>query len=379
MEKEGFDWKKTAAVIFCAASALLAGWLVLRYLLSALLPFLVAAVIAAAVRPLAEKLTAKIRISERTASAVLVFILLAAVTLACSFGIRRLISELGRLASGISEEGNAVGEIISEIVNMTEGLGEKIALIFHHDNTGEAAAMGEKINQWLSGMFSNIINTISSRIPGIISSIIGALPGLLLALTVTVIASFYFALDRDRISDALSSLLPDGTRRLLPNIKKGAARTAANYLRAYSLILFMTFAEVFFGLSVLGVDYSFIIALITALVDFLPVFGVGTVLIPWAIACFLLRNISRGVGLLIIYAVVVVIRQFTEPKIVGGTLGIHPLLTLFAMYIGFRLLGVAGMIIGPVLVTAVRALMPMIPLRIPKNDEVVESFPGSKK
>lgn len=360
MKNEGFDWKKAAAVIFCVSAAAFAAWFTLRYLFSALLPFIIAAIIAAVVRPLAIKICEKNNMSVRIVSAGLVFLLLGIVTLACSFGIRRLITELGELAAGINEDGNAVGEMLSALVEMTNGLGERIAGLFHRGRAEDVSVLGDQINEWLTEMFNNAVNAIGARLPGLISSIVAALPGLLLGLTVTVISAFYFALDRDRIISAISSILPDGTKKALPHIKKEAAQTAASYIRAYSLILFMTFAEVFFGLSVIGVDYSFIIALITALVDFLPVFGVGTILIPWAIACFLLQNVSRGIGLLILYLAVVIIRQFTEPKIVGGTLGIHPLLTLFAMYLGFRLLGVIGMIIGPVIVTVARALVPVI-------------------
>lgn len=103
-------------------------------------------------------------------------------------------------------------------------------------------------------------------------------------------------------------------------------------------------------------DYAFLLAAVIAVIDILPVLGVGTVLIPWATIAFIERNMRLGFGLLILYGVIVIVRQFAEPKIVGGTLGIHPLLTLAAMYLGFRLFGVAGMIIGPILALLARAI-----------------------
>ena len=322
--------------------------------------FIVAAIIASLARLPSKKIAERTRMSPRVVSAILVFLILAVFTLVCSFAIRRLISELGSLASGLSEDGNALREVISKVVNLTDGIGIRIAEFLHTGKAEEVSALGDRIDEWLSGLFSGAMNSVSSRIPGLISSIVGSLPGLLLGLTVTVISAFYFALDRDKIASALTSLLPPGTRKLMPHIKREAAYTAASYLKAYSLIFLMTFAEIFFGLTVIGVDYSFIIALVTAVVDILPVLGVGTVLIPWAVICLATGGVRRGVGLIILYVATIMIRQFTEPRILGGNLGIHPLLTLFSMFIGFRLFGIVGMLGGPLLITGIRILIPLI-------------------
>lgn len=360
MGKHDFDWGRLSSVIFCALVGAFLLWAIFRYLFAVLLPFIVAALIAYLARLPAKKIAERTRLSPRVVSAALVFIILAVFTLACSFAVRRLISELGSLASGIGDDGNALREVISKLVNLTDGIGIRIAGFLRLGKPDDVAELGVRIDNWLSGLFSGAMNSVSSRIPGLISSIVGAIPGLLLGLTVTVISSFYFALDRDKITAALTSLLPPGTRKLMPHIKREAAYTAASYLKAYSLIFLMTFAEIFFGLTIIGVDYSFIIALITAVVDVLPVLGVGTVLIPWAVICLATGEISRGVGLIVLYVAAVVIRQFTEPRILGGNLGIHPLLTLFSMFIGFRLFGIVGMLGGPLLITGIRIMLPLL-------------------
>ena len=360
MEKREFDWGRLSSVIFCALVGVVVLWAVFRYLLAALIPFIVAAIIASLARLPAKKISERTRMSPRVVSAILVFLILAVFTLVCSFAVRRLISELGSLASGINEDGNALREMISKIVNLTDGIGIRIAEFLHTGKAEEVSALGDRIDEWLSDLFSGALSSVSSRIPGLISSIVGALPGLLLGLTVTVISAFYFALDRDKITAAITSLLPPGTRKLMPHIKREAAYTAASYLKAYSLIFLMTFAEIFFGLTVIGVEYSFIIALITAVVDILPVLGVGTVLIPWSIVCLATGDVKRCIGLIILYIVTVMIRQFTEPRILGGNLGIHPLLTLFSMFIGFKLFGILGMIGGPLLITGIRIFAPLM-------------------
>ena len=109
----------------------------------------------------------------------------------------------------------------------------------------------------------------------------------------------------------------------------------------------MTFLEAFVGLSILGVNYAFILAVVIAIVDVLPILGTGTVLVPWAIFAFISSDIRLGIGLLVLYGVTLIVRQLVEPKIVGSTLGIHPLLTLASVYIGLELLGFIGIFVGP--------------------------------
>ena len=121
------------------------------------------------------------------------------------------------------------------------------------------------------------------------------------------------------------------------------------------LIMGLTFFELFIGFTVLGVKYSFLAALGVALVDILPIFGVGTVLVPWAILMFLTGDQFLGVGILALWAIISVVRQFAEPKIVGKSLGISPVLTLLATYAGLRLFGVPGMIGAPAIAVFVKA------------------------
>ena len=123
------------------------------------------------------------------------------------------------------------------------------------------------------------------------------------------------------------------------------------------LILGLTFIELFIGFSVIGVNYAFLAALGVALVDILPIFGAGTVLVPWGVVALLTGNRFTGLGLLVIWAVISVVRQFAEPRIVGKSLGVSPLLALLAMYGGFRLFGVSGMILSPAVIILVRAFV----------------------
>ena len=118
--------------------------------------------------------------------------------------------------------------------------------------------------------------------------------------------------------------------------------------------MLITFFEIFVGLSILGVNYSLLIAILIAVVDILPILGTGTILIPWALFSFVSGNVGLASGLLILYGVVLIIRQLVEPKIVGGSIGLHPLATLAAVYIGIRFVGFTGIFIGPIVALCIK-------------------------
>jgi sporulation integral membrane protein YtvI len=127
------------------------------------------------------------------------------------------------------------------------------------------------------------------------------------------------------------------------------------FLKAQSIILSVTFIESFIGLTFLGIDYAFTLAIIIAVFDILPVLGTGGIYVPWAVINLILGNYRLGVGLLLLYGIIVVVRYMIEPKVVGQQLGIHPLLTLMSMFAGLKLIGVAGLILGPTTVVALKA------------------------
>ncbi len=350
------DWVRTASMIFCILAALAAAYIAFKYLFAILLPLLIGAGIGALASAIAVKLSKYTQASRKAVSfAVLLFLLFSLVAL-LFLAVRRLVTELGKLADGIGKGEGVIADFFEKVTSLISNAGNRIALwIPGVGNDGHLQA-AEKINGYIEDLLGDALSALGSAIPGILTSILGALPDLFIGVIVAVIAAFYFTLDGARIKSGLKSILPSSAERFISHIKKEAAVAAIGYLRSYSLILFITFAEIFFGLSVLGVEYSFLIAAISAVVDILPILGVGIVLIPWALFCLISRNLFLGIGLIILYVIIVIVRQFIEPKIVGESLGIHPLLTLASFYIGYRLFGFAGIILAPILLIIWRAL-----------------------
>jgi sporulation integral membrane protein YtvI len=195
------------------------------------------------------------------------------------------------------------------------------------------------------------ISTLSARVLSGAGTLAGQLPGFALACSFTVLSSFFILLDYESIGAFLLRQLP---RRLAEPVRDSRvflAETVRQVLRAYLLIMFITFGEISLGLWFLRVDYYLIIGLAVAVLDILPVLGSGSVLIPWGLWTLLQGNLTLGIGILLLYAVVTAVRTVIEPKIVGRRIGLSPLMTLGAMYVGMKLGGFGGLILAPMAVT----------------------------
>ena len=187
------------------------------------------------------------------------------------------------------------------------------------------------------------------------SGLAAAMPTLLLTGIVTVIAAFYFCMEERGAMRSLLAYLPKSLQERLSRWRERAKWVAVRYFRAYLLLWLLTFCQLFLGFAILRVKYAFLLALLVSFVDLLPILGVGTVIIPWSIVLLAQHRYGLAIGLLVLYLVVTILRQVLEPKLVGKSLGISPLLALFATYAGWQLLGFWGMLLAPFVAMIVKA------------------------
>ena len=206
----------------------------------------------------------------------------------------------------------------------------------------------------------SITNGVTSGISGVYS-VVKNIPSAILSIVIGIIAWIFFTKDYSYIVGFIKLRLPDGKKNILSEIKQIFSKTVLKMLRAYGIIMFITFCELFLGFSILNLvgvmnnSYAVIIAVAIAIFDILPVAGSGGILIPWALVCLVLGNYPQAIGLIIIYVMITVIRQYIEPKIVGNTLGVHPIITLAGLYFGLKLFGFLGMFIVPLSVMTLKA------------------------
>lgn len=309
-----------------------------RYVVPVLSPFIIAWLIATVTdgpaRRLSKGIKAPARIIRLLLSLLTVFTVASGVVLIiwqATAAVWAFLTDFG--------EGNRLYELISTL--FSRGI-----FVFGDGFPEELAA---RISETVGAILSSALSALASGV----TAAARAIPQAFLFLIVTVISLIYFALDYDRIGRFVASLLPERTANALGRLRGGIISVLGKYVRSYSLIMLITYITIFLGLTVLGAEHAAVIALFVAILDLLPIIGVGTVLIPWGIFELATGNQFLGVGLIILFVVNAVIRQLAEPKIIGKSLDLHPILTLMMIYVGYSLFGVAGLIFLPVLAVCI--------------------------
>lgn len=328
---------KTAGLILLSAVGV---WLFVAYLLPLALPFLLSFLLAVITEPPALFLMEKGRLPRWAAGAVCT---LAAYCILFGAGFlfaRCLTLSLSRLTARLPQA-------LEGIAPMLEHLRSSLL--------AQTRRLPDGLGEGLSGAVENFFDSgagLLERLPetlfSLISALAGKLPGLALFAVTTVIASFMTAAQLPLLRRWLSRVLPRAWRQKVTTAWTRTKTTAAGWLKAQGKLLCVTFFLTLSGLLLLGAKRPLIAALGVTAVDALPVFGSGTVLLPWATACFLAGNTLRGVGFLLLYGTVAITRITLEPKFVGRQTGLPPIVTLAALYVGGKLCGVGGMILFPV-------------------------------
>lgn len=351
------DWHRAAAITVTVSGVIVALYLLGRYALALFCPFLIAFLLALLTRPAVIWLSKRTKCPRKLLAAMLTLLTLvtlgALVYALCS----RLLTELQKLFVFLIEDSAEPNGQIARFIGVVKGFFQRIPFVEKLQKADFLQYFVGDTEAFVAEQLQTVISRFSERVTGALGAILRSLPSLLLFLLVTVISCFYFAIEFEAVCRALTRLVPHRFADRVPTLRARATEAAQRYFRAYFLLFLLTFAQLTVGLIILRVDYVFLIAFLTAVLDILPVLGVGTVLVPFALFSFAMGNIYRGVGLLILYGVMTVVRQIAEPHLVGKSLGLHPILMLVSFYAGFKLFGVAGVFLGPALALLIKAFL----------------------
>ena len=248
---------------------------------------------------------------------------------------------------------------------------------------GESDKISSAISSGLGDNFS--LSWITGPLSGVISTA-KQVPTILLSVVISIVACCFMTSEFDEVKAFIVCQFPEGRRKDLSRAKSILRSSLGKMGKAYLLIMLVTFIEVSVGLTILKLlkfyssSYIMVIAAVTAIVDILPVLGTGTVLIPWALYSLITGNIGMGIGLIVLYAAITVIRQIIEPKLVAGQLGLSPIVTIAALYFGLKVFGVLGMFVTPILIIMLKLLndegiikLWKSPVRIKAEAEAAES------
>lgn len=213
-------------------------------------------------------------------------------------------------------------------------------------------------NMIVSGLqyLASVVKNLSIYLLSAITNIISNIPLYLISVIFTIVCSIFISVDYKNITSFIKRQLPAKFNSNFVDARKFLFGTLLKMIKAYAIILSITFIEMLVGLSILKIRYALPIAAIVAVLDILPLIGTGGIIIPWAIVELILKDYQKGIGLLIIYAVITIVRNTIEPRIVGHQIGLSPVITITAMYAGLRLFGFVGFICAPIVAILVKHL-----------------------
>jgi sporulation integral membrane protein YtvI len=307
-------------------------------LLGFFMPFFIGWIISLIANPLVRFLENKMNIVRKHGSAIIIIAVLLAVVGILYFAVSTLAREVINLVSDIPQLYGSVELQIQKVQNNMQGIYHFMPAgvkdIF--DNLGES--MNTYIRKWIAGMGTPTFHDATLFAKNIAE--------LLLMSIITILSAYFFIADRDKLIQMIKKVTPPSVQKQYRIIADNFAKAVGGYFKAQFKIMIIIMFILFVGFQIIRVNYSFLLALLIAFLDFLPVFGTGTIIWPWALYELISGNYFRAVALMVLYLICQLLKQLLQPKMVGDSIGLNPLSTLVFMFIGYRIKGVLGMIIG---------------------------------
>lgn len=307
-------------------------------LLRFFMPFVIGAVIAMIANPLVRFLERHLKIVRKHSSILIIVVVLAGVIGVIYLLISKLVVEISALAADLPllyeninrEMQQVMVNLEHLLIRLPQNIQDTIYTFI--ENLGEYISV---ILQKLAFPTVSVAGNLAKRVP---SAMIYAV--------ITILSSYFFIAEREKFVFYLRKYTPTAMNRYIAFLKKDVRHLIGGYFLAQFRIMFVVAAILAVGFVFLRVDYGLFLAVLVAMLDFLPVFGTGTVLIPWAVIKLISGEYFMAAGLALLYVLTQVIRQMIQPKIVGDTMGLPPMMTLFLLYLGFKIQGLSGMILA---------------------------------
>ena len=314
------------------------------------MPFLIAFIIALMIEPAIKSLMKKTKMTRKTCS-IIIFVIVFSIIIGCLvWGIISLVSEstnlLQMLNLYIDRAYTQIQDAIGKM-NITRVSVSKNVLNLTQDASKE---MLLKVSKWLTGFLTKLIEIVTS------------IPTITIYIVITILALYFICTDRIYMLDFMEQHVPSKWLQKLGKHIREITINLVRYLKAQAILILVSFVISVIGLYIfkivgMNVKYPLLIALAIGFVDALPILGSGSVMVPWAVIEALNGDLKLGVAIIVLWIIMSLVRQVLEPKIVSGRIGIHPIFTLIAMYTGFKVIGVMGMIVGPIALIIIKSIL----------------------
>ncbi|MDE7342276.1 MAG: sporulation integral membrane protein YtvI [Lachnospiraceae bacterium] len=338
MKRESVTYLKSILNLLTALVILLLCVFLLPKCIGFFMPFIIGWAISLIASPLVRFLEEKLKIRRKAVSAfVIIAVLAGVILLVYGIGVKLVretvsfVNELPMIWENIEAEFTQAGASLEGLIKRLPADAQKQLLDFWSG-----------IGSW----FSDFISGIGTPTFAAVGNFAKQLPDVFMAVVMTLLSSYFFVADKAYMSDFMKKYVPESVYYRFNLIQRSFRNAVGGYFKAQLKIEVWIYILIFIGLLILKIKYAFLIAFGIAFIDLLPVFGAGTVMLPWAVVEILSGEYKLAVGLLIIWCIGQIVRQVIQPKIVGDSIGLDPIPTLFLLYIGYHMAGVMGMILA---------------------------------
>lgn len=310
-------------------------------------PFLIGWLIAYLLNPLVGLLERKGRMHRWLAVSFGILIFLSAISGLITLVIFRIVNEIQRLALLINNNYDQWLTDISLLISsdMMQRWVDQISNFYKQFGGPDTVDVG--INS-VGGKLAEAVTTILQQLAAYMVAFITALPNVAVGLIIAFLAAFFISKDWYRIRRRSGNLMSTQVKDSVGAIWIDLRKALFGFLRAQFILISITACFVIVGLFLLRVDYAVSIGLLIGLVDLMPYLGTGAVFVPWIIIVLIKGNYAFAIGLSVLYGVILIARQLSEPKVLSSSIGLNPLVTLIGVFVGLKLFGVLGLIIGPI-------------------------------
>ena len=316
---------------------------IFKYALPVLFPFLVAFSISIILRHPVDFISKHLKINRKFVGVLLLLLLYGSISFVFIFFGTKLFRYIGELFQKLPEIYTTnIEPALNIIIYKIQDIIPELNVVLDLEN--------------ISKYIMNIINSISLSAVNLIASIATKIPSFLVKFIFAIIASFLCTLDYYKVTGFIMRQFPERVQEIIINVKQNIFGTIVKFLKAYSILMFVTFIQLSIGLTIFNIPNAITLAVIFSMLDVLPAIGVGGLLIPWSIIEFIKGNYDLAIGLLVIYGIISIVRSILEPKVIGKQIGLNPLITLTSMFLGAEILGFFGIFIFPIIATIIKYL-----------------------
>ena len=336
--RSGIKYFKALANIAIYAVAIVLLITVVPKIVVFFMPFVIGWIISAIANPFVRFFEKKVKTKRKATSAIAIILILALVITVVYFILYFLITQSIGLFTTLPDKWPSIEAELND-------MGAKINSYLSYLPKGTVNSLNNfaaSIEEYVTGLISNLSKPTMTAVSNVAKSI----PSVLIAIIMCILSAYFFTAEHNNLTEGMGKIIPNAALDKLNTAYRGMKRAVGGYFVAQFKIELWVYVVIFIGMTILRIDYAAIIALGIAFLDFLPFFGAGLVMVPWAVIALVGGDYFVGIGMLVVWGIGQLVRQLIQPKIVGDSVGLAPLPTLFLLFIGFEIRGVIGMIIA---------------------------------